>query len=164
MGHVQTSCLISAPVREVYKHITDLRNLGLWLNPDLTVEWPTNGNAPIPDVMERTEIALYLVRFALALRVTVRFDEVRPNESYTYRQTNGLFRSFTHIQTLRSHAPQTTLLTDIVDFQAPLGLLGALLDDFWLKNDVERILSARLDRIEQFFKSPLSKRTEFDVS
>ena len=163
MGHVQTSRLISAPIHEVYSHITDLRNLGLWLRPDLDVEWPTNGNAPIPAVKERSEIAVFLVRFGLALRVTVRVDEVKPNEGYTYRQTNGLFRSFVHNQSLRVHDHETTLLTDIVDFQTPLGILGALIDDLWLKKDLERILEARLDRIENFFKGPSRERAQFNV-
>jgi hypothetical protein len=164
MGHVQSSRLISAPVSKIYDHITDLRNLGLWLRPDLDVEWPTNGDDPIPKVREHSETALYLVRFGIALRVSVRFDELKPNEGYTYRQRTGIFRSFVHTQTLRVHDSKTTLFTDLVDFQAPLGILGSLLDDLWLKNDVERILAARLERIDHFFKGPVREDSKLVMS
>lgn len=170
MGHVQLSRLIPAPVSEVHRYITDLSYLSSWLQPDLEVEWPikacgdkTTGGGdllPIPAIRERAELALHLVRFGLALRVTVRIDEVIPEGGFTYRQLTGVFRSFVHAQHLRAHDTHTTLLTDFVDYRAPFGLLGALVDDLWLKRDLERILNQRLVRIEEFFNRPPSERAE----
>jgi hypothetical protein len=49
------------------------------------------------------------------------------------------------------HGENETLVTDLVDYQIPLGLLGYLADDLLIKGDMRRLLSARLEKAKEHF-------------
>jgi len=157
MGHVQVSRLIPASASDVCRHISNLENLADWLRPELDAQWP---NHRIPQIKEGEMVSLYLARFNVAMRVAARVVRVAPGEGYTYQQAVGLFRYFQHTQTITAHDEKTSLLTDIVDFRMPFGLVGALLDDLLIKRDIERILMARLTRIEKRFERPAGELSE----
>jgi ligand-binding SRPBCC domain-containing protein len=154
VGHIQISRLIPAPVEQVFDYICALENLGEWLKPQLEAEWVETP----PKVREREEFEVRIARFGISMRTAARISELKPGESYTYRQTSGFFRAWSHTQSVKAHDEKSTLLTDFVDFKLPLGILGSLLDDFWLRSDIESILSHRLIAIEDHFsrqaKSP----------
>jgi hypothetical protein len=47
-----------------------------------------------------------------------------------------------------------TLITDVVDFTMPGGVLGSLADDLFVRSDIERLLKHRLIKIEERFLGP----------
>ena len=147
MGHLQTSRLISAPVSEVFEFITNLERLPPTLAPDLAVDFP-NG---VPQIAEHAEFPLVYSRLGVNARVVLRVEELTTNERFAYRQVSGVFKSWQHVQTVREHDAKTTLLTDFVDFKLPLGILGAIFDDLVIRKDMQRILNARLARIDDYF-------------
>jgi hypothetical protein len=51
------------------------------------------------------------------------------------------------------HGEHSTLVTDIVDYQVPLGIFGHLADDLILKSDMNRVLSQRLGKAKEHFES-----------
>lgn len=149
MGHVQTSRLIPADRQRVYAHITDLSHLAEWISPDLEVEFPHGGPIPVPQL--RGEFALELRRFGVSAHVVCRVEEMKAAKRFAYRQISGFFRSWAHVQILEEHDGRITLLTDLVDFQLPGGLLGALFDDLFVRAEIARILEERLRKIELHF-------------
>ena len=154
MGHLQISRLIPAPTSEVFRHITELRNLPDWLGPasfsGLQVDFPSS----LPQLKERAEFEAVFVRFGVSVHVVARVDECELNKRFAYHQVSGFFRSWSHTQVLTSHDANTTVLTDLVDFRLPYGIFGALADDLFLRNDLEKILMHRLIRIEHHFQDP----------
>jgi hypothetical protein len=44
------------------------------------------------------------------------------------------------------HGPTQTLVTDIVEYEIPFGILGKLADDFFIRHDLKNILEHRLNR------------------
>lgn len=155
MGRFQTSRLISASVDEVFSHITDLGHLPDWLEGEIGVLAPET----LPDsktLRDRREFEVQLSRWGVSVLVQARVEEFVPDAKFSYRQISGFFQTWAHSQVLQAHAPQLTLLTDIVDFRLPFGLVGAVFDDLLICRDIERILNRRLERIEEHFRGRAS--------
>lgn len=150
MGHVQVSRLIPVGVEDVYRYILDLENLPQWLDLSMEAEFP----AKLPILREQVEFTIKLSRFGKSVESTFRVDELTPREKFTYRQVDGFFKSWVHTQLLSAHDAKTTLLTDVVDFQMPYGILGALADDLFVRSDVDKLLRHRLLKIEERFLGP----------
>jgi ligand-binding SRPBCC domain-containing protein len=150
MGHVQVSRLIPASLGDVYRYITDLSNLPQWLDPSLEVDFPS---AP-PVLRPMTEFDLRFQRFGQAVTARFRVDELRPREVFSYRQMTGFFKEWVHTQLLSAHDSRTTLMTDVVDFKMPYGIIGALADDLFVSRDLERMLKHRLVKVEERFIGP----------
>lgn len=150
MGHVQVSRLIPASQADVYRYLVDLGNLAQWL--DLSMEAEFAGATPV--LRERTEFTIKFTRYGRSVDSVFRVDELRPQEKFSYRQVKGFFKSWVHTQILSSHDAKTTLVTEVVEFQMPYGLLGALADDLFGRADIERLLHHRLVKTEERFAGP----------
>ena len=150
MGHVQVSRLIPASTGDAYRYITDLGNLPQWLHTSMEVEFP----AGVPMLREQTEFALTFTRFGKSVDVNFRVDELRAREKFSYRQISGFFKTWVHTQLLSAHDSKTTLLTDVIDFALPYGVLGSLADDLFVRSDIERLFKHRLMKVEERFLGP----------
>lgn len=150
MGHVQTSRLIPAPVADVYAYLLDVENIPDDLRSHLDLSFPSTP----PAIQGHSEIEANLKRFGVTSRVIVRIEEVVPQQRITYRLIEGVFKHWRHRIVLQEHSSDTTLLTDIVDFSLPLGVLGAIADDLLIRREVRKILEARLHHIEEYFNAP----------
>ncbi len=150
MGHVHVSRLIPASQGDVYRYLVDLENLPQWLDLSLEAEF-----LDLPTVLrEQSEFTVKLTRFGKSVHSKYRVDELKPRAKFTYRQMTGFFKSWVHTQLFSLHDAKTTLLTDIVDFEMPFGLLGALADDLFVRGDLERLLQYRLQKVEERFLGP----------
>jgi uncharacterized membrane protein len=152
LGHVQVSRLIPAPIREVFQHITDFSNLPDWVSvgsesfsSGIEVDFPVR----LPETIELSEMHFLMSRFGIQKRIVVRVSEVKPFERFSYFQVNGVFRHWSHTQTLREHGENLTLVTDLVDYKLPGWVVGALFDDLVVRRDVEMLLAQRLSKIEK---------------
>ena len=150
MGHVQVSRLIPATQGDVFRYITDLSNLPQWLDPSLEVEFVK----PTSVLRALSEFELRFTRFGRSVISKFRVDELKPRDVFSYRQMNGFFQAWVHTQLLSPHDAKTTLLTDVVDFTMPYGLIGALADDLFVSRDLERMLKHRLIKVEERFLGP----------
>lgn len=148
MGHVQVARLIPASVGDLFRHITDVENLPQWLGSSMEIDFPT----PPPILREQSEFDVTFTRYGKITRATFRVDELKMRERFAYRQVEGFFRAWVHTQVLVVHDPDTTLITDLVDYQLPYGIVGALVDDLFAKREIERLLKQRLLRIEERFE------------
>lgn len=151
MGHVQVSRLIPASTGEVYRYLVDLENLSEWLDPSLEADF-LNGGPPV--LRAQTEFQIKFTRFGRTVDSTFRVDEMKPREKFSYRQMQGFFKTWVHTQILSVHDAKTTLVTDVVEFEMPYGLLGALADDLFVRGDVQRLLQYRLSKVEERFLGP----------
>lgn len=150
MGHLQVSRLIPASAGDLYRHITEIENLPQWVGGSMEVEFPR----PLPILREQSEFEVTFHRFGKITPSVFRVDELKPRERFAYRQVSGFFRTWVHTQVLVVHDPKTTLINDLVDYQLPYGILGALVDDVFAKKEIERLLKERLLRIEERFEGP----------
>ncbi len=126
MAHLQISQLIPASRMEAFDFLTDPNNLPELLKPSIDVKVVT------PDIpLKRgNEVHLMMTRFGLSQSIRFRVEDILRGSRLSYRQSEGLFASWTHTMKFDEHGENGTLVTDLVDYQVPLGLFGHLADDW----------------------------------
>lgn len=149
MAHIQVSEVISAPRFEVFDFVTNPSHLPELLQPMIAVEVLT----PNIDYRRGAEAHFQMTRYGLTQTVRFRIEDVLTGSRLTYRQTEGLFSAWSHTIKCEDHGERNTLVTDIVDYSLPLGLMGNLADDLWLKSDMRNLLEQRLHRVRDHFAS-----------
>jgi ligand-binding SRPBCC domain-containing protein len=148
MAHLQISQLIPASRMEVFDYLTNPGNLPYLLQPGIDVQIVT------PDVpLKRgNEVHFVMTRFGLSQSIRFRVEDVLKGSRLTYRQSEGVFAGWTHTMKFEEHAEKSTLVTDLVDYQVPLGIFGHLADDLLLKSDMTKVLSNRLQKAKEHFQ------------
>lgn len=149
MAHLQISQLIPASRQEVFDYLCNPAELPYLLAPTIMVEVLT----PELELKRGSEVHLNMTRMGLTQAVRLRIEDVLRGSRLTYRQSEGLFAAWTHTMKFEEHGEKETLVTDLIDYTLPLGLIGYLADDLLIKGDMRRLLAARLERAREHFET-----------
>jgi ligand-binding SRPBCC domain-containing protein len=93
--------------------------------------------------------------FGIAFRMTSAITELQYPSRFADEQQRGPFRRWRHEHTFAETADSRTLMTDVVQFESPLGLIGVLADRLVL----DWYLSQLLRRRNTWLKTTLEART-----
>ncbi|HAG91611.1 MAG TPA: hypothetical protein DCL41_07050 [Bdellovibrionales bacterium] len=146
MAHIQVSRIIEAPRTKVFEILADPSNLHDLLRGEIYVEL-----ASAPDQLTAgSEIRVAMTRFGMKQLVRLKVDDHLHSKRLMYHQVEGFFKSWSHIMKFEDHGEGYTLVTDLVDYTLPFGILGNLSDDLFVKSDMTRILRSRLERVDEF--------------
>jgi ligand-binding SRPBCC domain-containing protein len=148
MAHLQISQLIPAPRLEVFDYLTDPNNLPTLLKPSIDVKVVT----PEVALKRGNEVHFMMTRFGLSQSIRFRIEDILRGSRLSYRQSEGVFASWNHTMKFDDHGDSGTLVTDLVDYNVPMGLFGHLADDLILKSDMSRVLSHRLQKAKEHFE------------
>lgn len=140
MSHLQVSEIISGSRFEVFDYLTNPKNVPFLLEPGIHVEVLT----PEAELKRGAEIQFMMTRFGLKQSIRFYVEDVVRGSRLTYRQSEGVFAGWTHTMRFEEHGDKSTVVTDLVDYHVPLGLLGYLADDLLIKGDMKRLLEQRL--------------------
>ncbi len=156
MAHLQLSQLLPTSRLEAFDFLTCPDNLPNLLLPLIDVQVLT------PDIpLKRgNEVHFMMTRFGLSQSVRFRVEDVLRGSRLTYRQSEGIFASWTHTMKFEDYGNGQVQVIDIVDYEVPFGLLGFLADDLLLKRDMRKILSERLKRALDHFNLIAASTTE----
>jgi ligand-binding SRPBCC domain-containing protein len=149
MAHLQVSQLIPAPPLEVFDYLTNPNNLPALIQPAIDVE-VVSQDVPLK---RGNEVHFMMTRFGLSQSIRFRIEDVLRGSRLSYRQSEGIFSTWNHTMKFEEHGENSTLVTDIVDYQVPLGIFGHLADDLILKSDMSRVLGQRLNKAKEHFES-----------
>lgn len=142
MAHLTCSLVIPAPVKETFEFFTDPLRIPSLLEDKLEVE-VENGGA---ELQKGAEYSYLMTRAGISQYVRFRVEDLSRGNFLTYRQIEGIFRQWVHTQKFSPHGRNQTLITDIVDYELPFGLIGHLLDDLLFRKDLLNILQRRLHK------------------
>jgi ligand-binding SRPBCC domain-containing protein len=142
MAHLNCSLVVPGPIKEVYDYLCDPKRVPQLLEGHVEVEVL---NAE-PDLQKGAEFTYLMTRVGISQQVRFRVEEVTRGTTLVYRQTEGVFRKWVHTQKFSTHGKNETLVTDVVDYELPFGLVGHLLDDLLFRRDLRRILEDRLKK------------------
>ena len=148
MAHLQISQLIPAGKAEVFEYLTDVKQLPFLLSPALDVQVLS----PEVPIQRGSELHFMMSRLGLSQSVRFRIEDVLRGSRLTYRQAEGLFSAWTHTMRFEDHGDNSTLVTDLIDYQLPFGLLGFLADDLLIKRDLRNLLESRLTKAKEYFE------------
>ena len=95
------------------------------------------------------------VHFGVRQRLTSRITEFEPPHRFVDEMVRGAFRRIRHEH---QFVPTTdgTLMIDVFDYTAPLGLLGRLADALFLRRYMTRLLISR----NAYLKQVAERRTD----
>lgn len=148
MAHLQISQLIPATRLEVFDYLTDPASLPFLLAPAIDVQVVT----PELEFKRGAEAHFNMTRMGLTQSIRFRIEDVLRGSRLTYRQIEGIFTTWTHSMKFEEHGESETLVTDLVDYQLPLGLVGFLADDLLIKGEMRRVLASRLLKAKEHFE------------
>lgn len=90
--------------------------------------------------------------FGVYHTLTSKITEFNPPDLFVDEMVSGIFKSFKHDHHFKD-AANGTLMTDVFDYKSPFGLLGKLVDQLFLKNDMTKFLAERNRVIKAFAES-----------
>jgi ligand-binding SRPBCC domain-containing protein len=93
--------------------------------------------------------------FGIVFRMTAAITEYQYPSRFVDEQLHGPFRRWWHEHTFTATANGTTVMTDVVQFQSPLGRLGSLADHLVLDRYMPHLLRQR----NTWLKTTLEART-----
>lgn len=102
-----------------------------------------------PQVQPGTLIDYKLKVHQLPIHWRTEIATWEPNQQFTDTQLKGPYTLWHHTHSFEDLG-QGTLMTDIVRYKLPLGLLGRLFAQAWVNSDVENIFSYRRDVVEKY--------------
>jgi len=89
------------------------------------------------------ELTLEATHFRVQQRLSSKLVEFDRPTSFTDQMTKGAFKSFRHQHLFESLLDGATKMTDILEFESPLGPLGRLVDRLFMRKYMERFIRER---------------------
>ncbi|MDM7991343.1 SRPBCC family protein [Arthrobacter sp. zg-Y877] len=80
--------------------------------------------------------------FGVPLRMTSRITEMDPPDYFVDEQVKGPFRRFRHVHEFSSDSEGTTMV-DRIEFEAPLGVVGRLVEKLVLARYLQNLIETR---------------------
>ena len=147
MANITTSEIIPATCQKAFEFLTDPANLPGLLKPSFSVEI---GHCAA-EMRKDAEFNFKFTRFGIEQPVRWRIENVVPGKSITFRQIEGSFKKWLHTTQFESRDEGRCLVTDLLEYQMPFGLLGHLVDDLYSRRDLSQCLSHRLKQAAAHF-------------
>jgi len=138
---------IPRPIDEVFAFFSDARNLEDITPPWLRFRIVTPG--PIR-ITRGTQIRYRLSLHGIPMGWTTQIRQWRPSFRFVDVQLRGPYRLWHHTHRFEP-GPGGTLMTDVVRYRLPLGILGRVMHLIKVRRDVERIFDYRFQRIQEVF-------------
>jgi len=90
--------------------------------------------------------------FGLTQKLSVRITAFDAPHFFADEMLKGAFKSFRHEHHFKA-TPSGTLMTDLFDFEAPLGILGQFANSLFLTKYMKRLLQERNKTIQKVAES-----------
>ena len=109
----------------------------------------------LPEKMYPGMIIAYHVRPLLGIKTTwvTEITHVTDLKYFVDEQRFGPYTIWHH-QHLIEPVEGGVLMTDIIDYQPPLGILGAIANQLIIRKKIEEIFAFRKIRLEEYFGKP----------
>lgn len=144
---------IPRPIDEVFAFFSDARNLEAITPPWLGFRILTPGPVQIG---AGTTIRYRLRLHGVPLGWTSEIRQWLPPFRFVDVQLRGPYRFWHHTHRLESR-DGGTLMTDVVRYRLPFGILGRALHRFKVRRDVEHIFDYRFQRVQELFAGTLTE-------
>ncbi|WP_455834433.1 SRPBCC family protein [Pseudarthrobacter siccitolerans] len=91
--------------------------------------------------------------FGIPLRMTSRITEMHAPDYFVDEQVKGPFRRFRHVHEFRQDAEGTTMV-DRVEFAAPFGIVGRLIEKLVLARYLQELIESRNQHLADAVQLP----------
>ena len=149
MPTIHLTTFIAAPVQRVFdlSRNISLHKLSMEETGEMAIAGVTSGLINKDDTVTWKAKHLFKTRF-----FTSRIMEMKPFEKFTDKMIKGDFVSFNHEHFFKP-IDNGTIVIDIINFETPYGLLGNLVNQFFLNAYLEKLIVKRNEVIKQYATS-----------
>ena len=139
MAVINLTTTIDAPIERCFDlaRSIDLHMLSTSKTAERAVAGTTSGL-----IGEGEEVTWEARHFGIMQRLSVRIESVDRPRYFVDRMLRGAFKSMTHRHIFREHGTGT-IMTDELEFEAPLGVLGRIFSALVLTGYMRRFLVER---------------------
>ncbi len=139
---------VPAPRQKVWDYFCDPQNLNAITPPDMNFEILQGADAK----MYPGQLIEYRVEFVRGIRSRwlTEISHVRAGEYFVDEQRVGPYRFWYHEHGFQD-TPAGTCMTDRVTYVVPFGVLGVLVNTFWIRKRLEQIFDFRRQKIVELF-------------
>ena len=140
--------VIPAPVEKVWAYFCDPKNLNEITPPDMNFEILLGGDVE----MFEGQLIEYRVEFMRGIRSLwlTEIAHVRDGEYFVDEQRVGPYRFWYHEHIFEKTAIGTKM-TDRVTYVVPFGILGDMVNSFWIAKRLDQIFEFRRRKIIEIF-------------
>jgi ligand-binding SRPBCC domain-containing protein len=142
--HISTN--IHAPIELVFDlaRSIDLHQISTEKTQEKAIAGKTSG------LIELHETVTWRAKhFGIYQTLTTKITAFDKPNYFVDEMVQGAFKNFVHTHKFEE-VPEGTIMTDIFDYQSPLGILGKMADVLFLKNYMTRFLMKRNEVIKMF--------------
>lgn len=141
--------LIKAPLNEVWGFMSSPANLEKITPQHLRFEVLTKN---LPAAIYSGLLIEYYVRPLLGIRMKwiTEIREVKPMESFVDTQKKGPYKFWHHYHHLQQ-TKEGVLMTDVVHYRLPMGVLGKMAHALVVKKQLKTIFDYRYKKLEELF-------------
>ena len=101
-------------------------------------------------LIKKDETVTWKAKHLFKTRIfTSKVIEMEPFESFTDRMIKGDLKSFEHEHHFKP-IQNGTLMIDILHFETPYGIIGKLVNKFYLKQYIEKLIRVRNEVIRNY--------------
>lgn len=146
MPTIHLTTFIAAPVERVFdlSRNISLHKISMQHTNERAVSGITSG------LINKDDTVTWKGRHFFKTRIfTSKIIEMKPYEKFTDKMIRGDFISFHHKHFFKP-ADNGTIIIDIVSFETPYGLLGKIVNKFFLTAYIEKLIIKRNDVIRQY--------------
>ncbi len=139
MATIRLETFIDAPVERVFDlaRSIDLHKLSMKRTREEAIAGRTSGLINVNE-----SVTWKATHFGIPQKLTVVITQFERPNMFVDKMTKGIFSTMEHTHLFETVDTQTKM-TNIFEFKAPLGLLGRLLEIFFLKAYMTRFLELR---------------------
>lgn len=146
MPIIHLTTFIAAPVKRVFdlSRNIGMHKLSMQQTGEVAVGGVTSGLIKIDETVTWKAKHFFKTRF-----FTSKITEMLPFEKFTDKMIRGDFKSFEHEHHFKP-INNGTIVIDILHFETPYGLIGKLVNKFYLSTYIENLIRKRNDVIKQY--------------
>lgn len=149
MSTIHLTTFITAPIERVFdlSRSINLHKISTAHTNEKAVAGIMNG------LIKEGESVTWQARHLFKERLfTSRIASMHFPVSFTDEMTKGDFKSFRHEHHFKS-TDNGTIMIDVVEFESPYGIIGKLLNHFYLRNYLWQLLVTRNNIIKEYAES-----------
>ena len=153
MPKIHLTTFIAAPLERVFdlSRNVSMHKISMEHSGEQAVAGTTSG------LINKDETVTWKGKHLFKTRLfTSMITEMKPFEKFTDKMVKGDFRSFEHQHFFKA-TDNGTIVIDIINYETPYGLLGKLVNKFYLKNYLEKLINHRNEVIKEYAVSEKGK-------
>ncbi len=144
MPHFEKTMIFPRPLPEVFDFFLYPANLVRITPPELHLR--------LVDGPERLQLGSIITlkgrRWGLPQRIVSAVTAFQANAVFVDEQQSGPFRKWIHTHRFQA-LPEATQVRDAIDFDPPGGLLGLVVTETFILNDLENVFAYRAEKLRE---------------